>query len=148
MRRRHAGERVESYRRRLHRPEGEAIRQITASWARTVELEWPELPPGIEDRSADVWEALITIADAAGGDWPKQARNAAVALIATAKEAEPSLGLRLLSHVREVLDFEKLRQRRLGLRARSSRYQSSSFQQRSAGECRAQSSCQKPTASG
>jgi hypothetical protein len=45
MRRRHAGERVEPYRRRLHRPEGEAIREVVASWARSAEVNWPELPP-------------------------------------------------------------------------------------------------------
>jgi integrase len=63
MRRRHAGERVEPYRRRLHRPEGEAIREIMANWSRGAELKWPELPRGIEDRSADVWEPLIAIPD-------------------------------------------------------------------------------------
>ena len=36
--------------------------------------------PEFEDRNADVWEALFAIADAAGGDWPKKAREAAVAL--------------------------------------------------------------------
>jgi Protein of unknown function (DUF3631) len=36
MRRRHPGERVESYRRRLHRPEGDAIRDIIVGWARSV----------------------------------------------------------------------------------------------------------------
>jgi hypothetical protein len=75
---------------------------------RDFELEWPELPPGIEDRSADVWEPLITIADAVGGDWPKRARDAAVALVTAGKEVEPSLGVRLLANIREVLDAEKL----------------------------------------
>jgi hypothetical protein len=108
MRRRHAGEKVEPYRRRIHASEGSAIRDTVAVWARGFDLKWPELPPGIEDRSADVWEPLIAIADAIGGDWPKCARDAAVALVAAAKEVEPSLGVRLLSHVRNVLDVEKL----------------------------------------
>jgi hypothetical protein len=107
MRRRHAGERVEPYRRRLHASEGNAIRDSIATWARGFELLWPELPPGIEDRSADVWESLIAIADAVGGDWPKHARDAAVAHTA-AKEVEPSLGVRLLANIREVFDGEKL----------------------------------------
>jgi hypothetical protein len=108
MRRRHAGEKVEPYRRRIHAGEGSAIRDTIAAWTHGFELNWPELPPGIEDRSADVWEPLIAIADAVGGDWPKQARDAAVALVTAGKEVEPSLGVRLLANIREVLDAEKL----------------------------------------
>ncbi|HMF07336.1 MAG TPA: DUF3631 domain-containing protein [Methylocella sp.] len=104
MRRRHAGEKVEPYRRRIHASEGSAIRDMVAAWTRGFELQWPELPPGIEDRSADVWEPLIAIADAIGGDWPKRARDAAVALVTAAKEVEPSLGVRLLANIREVFD--------------------------------------------
>jgi hypothetical protein len=29
------------------------------------EITWPELPPAIQDRDADVWEALIAVADLA-----------------------------------------------------------------------------------
>ena len=65
---------------------------------------WPEMPPGIEDRDADVWEALLMVADAAGGDWPKLAREAAVALVADAKAATPSLGVRLLADLRAIWD--------------------------------------------
>jgi hypothetical protein len=109
MRRRHAGEKVQPYRRRIHASEGNAIRDIIAVWARGFELsEWPKLPPGVEDRSADVWEPLIAIADAIGGDWPKRAREAAVALVTAAKEVEPSLGVRLLANIREVFDADKL----------------------------------------
>ena len=72
------------------------------NWARRQpdRIEWPELPPGVEDRDADVWESLIAVADMAGGDWPERARAAAVALVSAAKEAEPSLGVRLLADTR------------------------------------------------
>ena len=60
------------------------------------------MPDGIEDRDADVWEPLLTIADAAGGDWPQKARVAAVALVAQSKETSPSLGVRLLGDCRSV----------------------------------------------
>ena len=63
---------------------------------------WPEMPAGVEDRDADVWEALLAVADAAGGDWPKRARAAAVALVAQSKESTPSLGIRLLADLRTV----------------------------------------------
>jgi hypothetical protein len=57
---------------------------------------------GIEDRDADVWEALLAVADAVDGDWPKDARKAAVALVAAVKEAEPSLNIRLLADIKEM----------------------------------------------
>jgi hypothetical protein len=60
------------------------------------------MPDGIEDRNADVWEALLAVADAAGGDWPERARVAAVALVAASMAAPPSLGIRLLDDLRKV----------------------------------------------
>ena len=60
------------------------------------------MPAGIEDRNADIWESLLAIADAVGGDWPEKARVAAVALVAAAVEVEPSLGVRLLADLRTV----------------------------------------------
>ena len=68
MRRRHAGERVEPYRRRVHERQGYAIRNKLASWARSATVEWPTLPDEIQDRDADVWEPLIAIAGAVGGE--------------------------------------------------------------------------------
>jgi hypothetical protein len=77
-----------------------------AGWAVTVLHEateaMPAMPAGIEDRNADVWEALLSVADLAGGDWPGRARAAAVELVALAAEVEPSLGIRLLADTRAV----------------------------------------------
>lgn len=106
MRRRAPNERVESYRRRLHAPEGNALRDNLAAWAETVVDEvsgaWPEMPDGIEDRSADVWEPLLAVADAAGGAWPEKARVAGVALVADSSGGQPSLGIRLLADLKTV----------------------------------------------
>lgn len=104
MRRRHAGEQVEGFRRRLHESQGWALRDRIATWAKAADVRWPELPPQIMDRDADVWEPLIAVADAIGGEWPKLARDAAVALVAASKEVEPSLGIRLLGDLRMVFD--------------------------------------------
>jgi len=105
MRRRAPTERVEPYRRRLHEPEGNEIRGRLADWAASVadtaDGMWPEMPPGVEDRAADVWESLLAVADLAGADWPERARVAAVTLVTDAKRASPSLGIRLLSDLRE-----------------------------------------------
>jgi len=42
------------------------------------------------------------VADAAGGDWPRRAREAAKAIVKRSKESTPSLGIRLLSDLRNV----------------------------------------------
>jgi hypothetical protein len=106
MRRRAPGENVEPYRRRVHLPAGERLRDRLAAWAAGVADQlgksWPELPTVITDRNADVWEPLIAVADVVGGDWPVMAREAAVALVAEATEREPSLGVRLLADLRTV----------------------------------------------
>ena len=49
---------------------------------------------------AHVWEALIAVADAAGGEWPERATRSAVALVADSKAGTPSLGVRLLADLR------------------------------------------------
>jgi hypothetical protein len=104
MRRRHAGERIEPFRRRIHMVNGHRIRSRIEAWAqKQTELkDWPELPPGIDDRDADVWESLIAVANMAGGDWPVRAHVAAVAFVAASKEGETSLGVRLLADIKVV----------------------------------------------
>jgi Protein of unknown function (DUF3631) len=106
MRRRKPGERIEPFRRRVHTPNGHALRAVLAGWAAGIVNEltnaFPEMPKGVEDRDADVWEPLLAVADSIGGTWPKRARDAAVALVAASKDAEPSLGLRLLADLRTI----------------------------------------------
>ena len=106
MRRRTPDEDVEAWRRRIHAKQGEEIRDQLALWAAgaldSVIDKWPEMPAGVTDRDADVWEALLQVADVAGGTWPKRARDAAVALVAESKESTPSLGVRLLTDLKAV----------------------------------------------
>lgn len=98
MRRRAPGERVEPYRQRLNGPEGKLIGERLAAWAAAAapRVTFPEMPPSIQDRDADVWEALLAVADAAGGDWPRLARGAAVSLVSDSRQSTPSLGVLLL----------------------------------------------------
>jgi hypothetical protein len=102
MRRRAPNERVEPWRHRVNAPEAEPLADDLAWWAKTStdQLAWPDMPEGIEDRNADVWEALLAVADLAGGEWPQRARVAAVAHVADSKAATPSLGVRLLADLR------------------------------------------------
>jgi hypothetical protein len=111
MRRRKPGETIEPFRRRMELEAGHKLKGRLARWARDVEpiVTWPEMPAGVEDRDADVWEALIAVADAAGGDWPERARKAAKALVGEAKDREPSLGIRLLADLKTVFgDVEQM----------------------------------------
>jgi hypothetical protein len=60
------------------------------------------MPDGVEDRAADVWEALLAVANLAGGDWPDRARRSAVALVADASDRGQSLGVTLLRDLRAI----------------------------------------------
>jgi len=106
MRRRAEHERVSPYRARVNEGQGHEIRDRLAGWVATVTDSladaWPTMPPGVEDRPADVWEPLLAIADAAGGSWPDVAREACIALTTEGTEREPSLGVRLLSDLRAI----------------------------------------------
>ncbi|MEM1404975.1 MAG: DUF3631 domain-containing protein [Pseudomonadota bacterium] len=104
MRKRRPDEVVEPYRRRVNGPEGDEIGARLANWcAGSAELVvYSELPPEIVDRDADVWEPLICVADLAGGHWPDTARAASLALVGMSQQQAPSLGIQLLSDLREI----------------------------------------------
>jgi len=106
MRRRAPHEKVTPFRRRVFAKEGNSLRDRLAAWGAGAITEMtearPAMPDGIEDRNADVWEALLAIAEAAGEDWLKRAHVAAVTLVTAAAEREPSLGIRLLADLREI----------------------------------------------
>ncbi|MFH8564144.1 DUF3631 domain-containing protein [Streptomyces sp. NPDC017988] len=106
MRRRARNEKIEPYRTRIHEKEGFALRDRLAEWAAQVTERvmgaWPEMPEGVTDRPADVWEPLLAVADAAGGHWPSRAREACVALVTASKVNDKgSLGVRLLTDLRD-----------------------------------------------
>lgn len=109
MRRRAPHEPVESFRLRTQEPEGHKLRSRLADWAVSVGSaagsSWPELPPGIADRQAEVWEPLVAVADAVGGDWPRLAREACVELCKVAQDRRASLGIRLLSDLRIIFEL-------------------------------------------
>jgi hypothetical protein len=60
----------------------------------------PLLPAGFGNRIAANWRLLLAIAEAAGGLWPKQAREAAERIARTARK--PSLGLQLLAALQKL----------------------------------------------
>ncbi len=106
MRRRARNEKVEPFRARVHEAEGNALRERLAAWAEQARGDvmgaWPEMPDGVTDRPADVWEPLLAVADAVGGHWPDRARQACVTLVKASKANDKgSLGVRLLTDLRD-----------------------------------------------
>lgn len=106
MKRRTDAEKVQPYRIGRDGPTLHALRERIAEWADGVRAEAgervPELP--IEDRAADLWEPMVSVADLAGGHWPRLARDAAKALVASAIEEDTSrsTNLQLLEDIRVV----------------------------------------------
>ncbi|MFD8572460.1 DUF3631 domain-containing protein [Streptomyces sp. NPDC059639] len=106
MRRRARNETVEPYRTRIHEKEGFALRDQLAAWAEQVTERvagaWPQMPDGVTDRPADVWEPLLAVADAAGGAWPERARAACIELVTASRANDKgSIGVRLLTDLRD-----------------------------------------------
>lgn len=110
MRRRGPGETVQPFRRRIAERPGLDLADRLATWADTavgqLEGAWPEMPDGVTDRPADVWEALLAIADQVGGPWPDRARRACVELCKINVTREASLGIRLLTDLKTVFRDE------------------------------------------
>jgi hypothetical protein len=111
MRRRSPNEQVEPWRMRTNGAEGEQLGARLREWSSGVRgaVRWPEMPPGIEDRNADVWEALLAVADLAGGNWPERARVTSVTVVTDAQGGGESLGITLLRDLRMVFgDADRL----------------------------------------
>ena len=97
------GESVEPL--RLHRMDVfEPLRRQASRWAadnlEDLRPHEPDIPPELYGRSADNWRSLLSIADAAGGDWPQRARLAAVSL--SAAGSEQTAGVLLLEDLRRL----------------------------------------------
>ncbi|MGV9586370.1 DUF3631 domain-containing protein [Nocardia farcinica] len=105
MRRRAPGEKVAPFRERDADAEAEPLRHALEAWAdaNLAELEEarPDMPAGVEDRPAEVWEALIAVADNVGGHWPEMARAACKHFVLNTDPGELSRGVRLLDDVRK-----------------------------------------------
>jgi hypothetical protein len=112
MRRRAPGETVAPFRRRRAVPPLHELRDELHGWVVGLRDELadaePDLP--VEDRAADVWEPLVAIADAAGGDWPARARTACTTLTEdTTTPDDGTAGERLLADLHGVFgDAEAL----------------------------------------
>jgi uncharacterized protein DUF3631 len=104
MKRRAPDERVEPFRERNARPEADELRARISEWADLHHGQLrdarPDMPDGITDRPADIWEPLIAVADLAG--WTDRARTAATAINNARRDRDPSLGIQLLTDCRRI----------------------------------------------
>lgn len=104
LKRRKRSDHVAPLRRREVENEASALRDGIESW---VELHGDaltqamEMPAGLSDRAADIWEPLFAIASQLGGTWPERALHAALKL-SVSGSGERSQGARLLSDVRRI----------------------------------------------
>ena len=105
MRRRAPGERVEPFEEQDAEAQAEPIRQRLADWvsdvARDLATVRPVMPDHVVDRPAEVWRALLAIADAAGAGWPDRGRDACRYFVLDATPTQ-TLGVRLLADLRSL----------------------------------------------
>jgi len=111
LKRRAPNEPVARFRRRDAKEEAKPVREGLECWASAngggLADALPDIPPLLDDRAAEVWEPLLAIADAAGGEWPQRARQAALALSVGDGREDDSLGVRLLASIQAIFDERK-----------------------------------------
>lgn len=106
LERRAAGQAVTNFRDR-DRGRFDALRRKIRRWiddnADTVvkRLSFAPFPEGLDDRSRDSWECLLTIAAVAGGEWPERAAGACSTINAERQGAESSREM-ILSDLHEI----------------------------------------------
>lgn len=108
LQRRAPHEPVEPFRFREASEVARPIREAFGRWALTagepLERARPELPPPLNDRATELWEPLLAIADLAGGEWPRRAREAALALHGDLLAQDETVGIALLRAFKETFD--------------------------------------------
>ncbi|MBZ5502348.1 MAG: DUF3631 domain-containing protein [Acidobacteriia bacterium] len=115
LRRAAPGEVVARFRRRNVESEVAPLRERIEKWSSMVvdslAQARPLLPDCLSDRQQDVVEPLLAIADAAGGEWPKESQAALLEIFGAA-QGDESVGVRLLADIRAVLGGDEENPRR------------------------------------
>jgi putative DNA primase/helicase len=87
----------------------EPLQRKAARWAAdnadALKAADPEVPTTLYSRAADNWRPLLAIADLAGGEWSGRARR--VAEVLAASESDETMGILLLSDLRDIFDSRK-----------------------------------------
>lgn len=107
LKRKLAGDNVEDFR-HVDSPKLQELRQKLLRWkidnADALANANPLLPDGFLNRVAANWHLLLAIADAAGGEWPEKAREAASTIAKVKATVDASMGVQLLSDIRAIFD--------------------------------------------
>lgn len=118
LRRKQPGETVEKLRRagdNVWRDLSSKILRWVSDNQAGIKKSRPAEIDGLNDRAQDAWEPLLQIADVAGGDWPRIARNAAISIHGIEEETL-SFGVELLRDIRDAFtakDTDRLLTREL-----------------------------------
>jgi putative DNA primase/helicase len=90
------------------RSDDDSLRELRSQCARwagdhidALRQSRPSVAEVLNDRDADNWRSLLAVAEAAGGDWPQRARDAALALSGAA-DGSDEIGIRLLRDIQSV----------------------------------------------
>jgi hypothetical protein len=75
---------------------------------KTLSTADPAVPDPLNDRAADNWRPLLAVADRAGGEWPKRARDAALILSGDSVEGG-SIRTQLLADIRPLLNDQTIK---------------------------------------
>jgi hypothetical protein len=99
---------VERFHRRDVEDSATQLREDLAAWAQANVQQLrdarPSLPSELNDRQQDGAEALLAIADAAGGEWPERARKALIHILTSTEASDDSSGVRLLKDIHSILE--------------------------------------------
>ncbi len=82
----------------------DGLHQMLADAIQILRGRAPQVPGVLNDRAAEIWEPLFTIADCAGATWPQRARTAAVVLHAERFDTEETAGVALLGAAQAVFE--------------------------------------------
>lgn len=85
----------------------EKLARLADDYKDAVRQARPALPPELHDRAQDNWEPLLAIADVAGGDWPEQARSAALKL-SGGDSPTMTTGTELLTDIKAVFEAKAI----------------------------------------
>lgn len=108
MRKRAPGETVAPFRERDALAEATPIVEQLEKWAEECSEKLaaarPDIPQGVVDRPAEVWEPLLAVADSIGGRWPVLAREACKHFVLSVVDDTASVGVRLLAAIRDLYE--------------------------------------------
>ena len=113
MQKRKPSEKVTAFYQRVAVVEAAPIREGLAGWLKPLEESLararPAMPNGVEDRPAEIWEPILAIADCAGGDWPRRAREACSFFVFAKNGYARPIGVDLLADMKRLfLDSDRM----------------------------------------